>query len=759
MSQVDAQARTHPRFYNFGPFRLDSLNRLLLRDSEIVPLTSKVFDILLLFASNSGRLLSKEDLMEQVWPGSFVEEGNLTRNISTLRKALGESPREHQYIVTVSGRGYRFVATVAEVQDGDLVLQEVTRAESAIQETGHTDTPPRSFDVPNKTPILKPVAHSFPNSVTAFVTSGVAVIAFILFAVYVSRSRQPKRNSLLASLAAATEQKMLVTRVTNEGKASRPAVSADGKYVVYRMVDDSKQSLRVTQLATNSTVEIVPPGEIQYLGLITFSPDGSYVYYFAYEDSHPPPMKEITGSLYQVPFLGGTPKRLLENVPYNISLSPEGRRVAFLRKYPNGEMALITKSIFDGGGEQRLATRISPKSFWETSPAWSPDGNSIVCVNANSQMDSDKSLIDIRLADGMERVFSSETWAAVGDLKWFADGSGLILSGNSRWTDPVQLWTITYPAGEVKKITDDLGGYGVISATADATTLVTTKVNMIRHVWIVPDADVSHAQKIIAAEGTPGDYWGFSWTSDDRKIVYVSEASGHQEIWTMDADGGNRKQLTFDSAENFDPSVSPADRFIVFASKGAGRDGIWRIGIDGSNPLQLTHAKDFAPSISPDSQWVIYENDDSKRHTLWKVSIDGGKSVAVTQDGSKCPSISPDGKLIALWYQEGQSDTWKLALVPFAGGKPIKTFDVPSGAHTWAALRWKPDGRVVTYMKDHNSRLTNVWGQALTGGPPKQLTDFTSDSMGEFQWAHDGKKLVCARSTKTTDVVLIKNFR
>lgn len=758
MSQAAAQSTNPPRFYDFGPFRVDAFNRLLLRERKIVPLTSKVFDILLVFVRSGGQMLDKELLMKEIWPESFVEEGNLARNVSTLRKALGERPQDHHYIVTLPGRGYRFVAPVVEVQDcgGELPIQEFTQTHITVEETEHLDTP-TVVDVTNNLAALK-LVPLFAKSVSRFVIGGLAVIAFIVLAIYVSRSRQPKKGNLLTSPPAAAQQKMLVTRVTNEGKASRPAISADGKYVVYRMVDDTKQSLRVTQLATNSTIEIVPPAEIQYLGLITFSPDGSYVYYFAYEDSHPP-MKEIMGSLYQVPSLGGTPKRLLENVPYNISLSPEGLRVAFLRKYPDGEMALITKNIFDGGEEEKFSIRIPPRSFWPTSPAWSPDGNSIVCINANSQMDSDKSLINIRLADGMERVISSKTWAVVGDLKWFADGSGLILSGSSRWADPIQLWTITYPVGEVKKITDDLGSYGAISATADGTTLVTTKQNMIRHVWIIPDEDISRARKILAAEGTPGDYWGFSWTADDRKIVYVSEVSGHQEIWTMDAGGGNRKQLTFDSAENFDPSVSPVNRYIVFASKGAGRDGIWRIGIDGSNPLQLTRAKDFAPSISPDSQWVVYENDDSKRHTLWRVSIDGGKSVPITFESSKCPSISPDGKLIAFWYQGDESATWQLALVPFVGGKPIKTFEVPSGSHTWAALRWKPDGKMVTYMKDHNIRLTNVWGQALTGGPPKQLTNFTSDSMGDFQWSRDGRQMVCVRSTKTTDVILIKNFR
>ncbi len=105
------------RCYEFGQFRVDAANRLLLRAGEVVPLTSKVFDILLVFVQNSGRLLDKDEVLHEVWPNSFVEEGNLTRNVSTLRKALGESPHEHQYIVTVPGRGYRFVARVREVEN------------------------------------------------------------------------------------------------------------------------------------------------------------------------------------------------------------------------------------------------------------------------------------------------------------------------------------------------------------------------------------------------------------------------------------------------------------------------------------------------------------------------------------------------------------------------------------------------------------------------------------------------------------------
>lgn len=96
----------------FDVFELDPTERTLLRDGQRIPLTGKVFDVLLVFLENPGRLLGKDELIEKVWPGDFVEEGNLARNVSTLRKALGDEGKEHKYIATVQGRGYRFIAKV-----------------------------------------------------------------------------------------------------------------------------------------------------------------------------------------------------------------------------------------------------------------------------------------------------------------------------------------------------------------------------------------------------------------------------------------------------------------------------------------------------------------------------------------------------------------------------------------------------------------------------------------------------------------------
>jgi TolB-like protein/tetratricopeptide (TPR) repeat protein len=103
--------------YEFGPFRVDARERQLLRNGEVVPLRPKVFDILLVLVENSGHILSKDEVMKLVWSNTAVEEGNIARNISTLRNALGERPRDHQYIETIPWRGYRFVANVKQVRD------------------------------------------------------------------------------------------------------------------------------------------------------------------------------------------------------------------------------------------------------------------------------------------------------------------------------------------------------------------------------------------------------------------------------------------------------------------------------------------------------------------------------------------------------------------------------------------------------------------------------------------------------------------
>jgi DNA-binding winged helix-turn-helix (wHTH) protein/TolB-like protein/Flp pilus assembly protein TadD len=137
------------KVFEFGPFRLDATERVLLRDGRPVPLTLKAFDVLIVLVENSGHIVEKDALMNRVWPDSFVEEGNLKVTVSMLRKALEDNDGTNRYIETVPRRGYRFATEIKESSAGiDLVLHERTRQSITIDEVGMPGNPTRRRSVP-----------------------------------------------------------------------------------------------------------------------------------------------------------------------------------------------------------------------------------------------------------------------------------------------------------------------------------------------------------------------------------------------------------------------------------------------------------------------------------------------------------------------------------------------------------------------------------------------------------------------------------
>lgn len=127
----------------------------------------------------------------------------------------------------------------------------------------------------------------------------------------------------------------------------------------------------------------------------------------------------------------------------------------------------------------------------------------------------------------------------------------------------------------------------------------------------------------------------------------------------------------------------------------------------------------------------------------------------MTNAPSNGAAISPDGTLIACWYKQDAASPWQLALIPFTGGAPIKFFDAPPAPTLWP--RWTPDGLAISYI-DTREGVSNIWSQPLSGGPPQQVTQFTSEEIEGFDWSRDGT-LVCSRLHSTQDVLLITDFR
>ncbi|MDQ3684102.1 MAG: protein kinase, partial [Acidobacteriota bacterium] len=543
-----------------------------------------------------------------------------------------------------------------------------------------------------------------------------------------------------------------VTRVTASGKARVAAVSPDGKYVVYAEEADKRQSLWVKQMATGSAVQIVPPADVGYWGL-TFSNDSNYVYYVKNEKSG-----GSFNNLYYVPALGGASKKLLEQVDSAVTFSPDGRRLAFIRDNLKKEETALVLANADGGGEQTLATRKAPQRFGSdlaTRIAWSPDGKFIACAAGSADASGYYSnVIAVPVAGGAEKPLTSQRWQSVNQVTWLSDGSGLAMTAMDETSAATQLWYLSFPGGEARRITNDLNRYSDVSLTADSGALVTVQTNRVSNMWVAPGGEAGRARQITS--GTSDGSGGISWTPDGR-IVYGSSASGKPDIWVMDADGKNSKQLTHEN-QNYRPSVSRDGRYILFSSTRGGRTNIWRMDADGGNLRQLTDGKaNSYPHATPNGQWVVYSSMDRGNATVWKAAIDGGQQpVQLSEPTSNMPVVSPDGKQIACFYwDEGANPPRGMMLFPFAGGAPTKRFNI--GPHVGGfVIHWTPDGRAILHI---GPQLSNIWAQPVDGGNPAQLTDFQGDQIFNFDYSIDGKWLALARGRVTDDVVLIEDLR
>jgi Tol biopolymer transport system component len=183
------------------------------------------------------------------------------------------------------------------------------------------------------------------------------------------------------------------------------------------------------------------------------------------------------------------------------------------------------------------------------------------------------------------------------------------------------------------------------------------------------------------------------------------------------------------------------------------------MGLDGENPKQLTGGTgmDGRPVLTPDSQWVIYENiGEGRKSTLWKVNIDGGAPVKLTEQCSDKATISPDGRFVAC-IDRRKNTAASIVIIPADASAPVRTLESPAIVNS-STIRWTADGLGLVYI-DSRDRVYNLWTQPVSGGPPKQLSNFSSDRIFGFDVSPDGKSFALARGHETSDVVLINSFK
>jgi eukaryotic-like serine/threonine-protein kinase len=567
----------------------------------------------------------------------------------------------------------------------------------------------------------------------------VLALAAIGFAVYMFKAAPPGMAKHFTSA-----RNLKITRLTSSGKIADIAMSPDGKYVAYVIEDVGKRSIRLRQTATASDVEIVVPDENKIQGL-SFTPDGVYLYYLR--------IVQNLGTVFQIPALGGQPRKIVVDADSGTAVSSDGKQIAFLRESEHGSSLMMANA--DGSNQQTLLELQGNDSFWGYAvPSWSADGKTIACgALLRDNEETHLKLMGVNTKDGTRRLLSDRNWSVVAGVQWLPDGN-LIVSGNEKSETefaPLQLWLVT-PSGAPQRLTNDLNDYMGASATASGDSLVTLQDKQVTNLWLAPNNDAARAVQIAPAS----EIWnGIEWTPDGN-FIYCSKAGGKFDIWTMNSNGTNQKQVSSGEGAKYNPQMTRDGRFIVFCLSRRGISNIWRMDADGSNVKQLTNGStEFRPTLSPDGRWIIYEKLENNLHALWKVSIEGGAPVQLTNTLSFTLAVSPRDGMIAYFFNDTEANMLrKVAIISSDGGKPLKTFAMPPTADS-SKMHFTPDGRAVAFL-DSRGGGANIWTIALDGnGEAEPLTDFKTEKIFDFAWSNDGKQLVVIRGTRISDAVLI----
>src|SRR5262245_7466181 len=342
------------RLYDFGPFRLITVERQLLREGEVVQISPKSFDLLLALLERRGRLVEKDELLRSVWPDTIVEEANLASNISLLRKLLGDNGNGngnedgHRFIETVPKRGYRFVADVRE-------LYEETRPEQTGPERS-AETSELAIQA-SESPIMSSQPRSRISPRTLLITCAILLIAGAAFAVMQFRQGSTTRQ---------TTYRKLWQLTYDSGLESEPTWSPDGSLIAYSSDRSGDFDIWVQPVGEGKPVRVTtsPAHEWQP----DYSPDGKYLAFRSERDG---------GGIFVIPALGGT-ERKIADFGYRPRWAPDGSRVLFvsagLRRNVN------TPRFYIVGLDEKLPREIFSDlraEFTYAQVAWHPDSRRI----------------------------------------------------------------------------------------------------------------------------------------------------------------------------------------------------------------------------------------------------------------------------------------------------------------------------------------------------------------------------------------------
>ena len=527
--------------------------------------------------------------------------------------------------------------------------------------------------------------------------------------------------------------------ITNDGTSVCAAISSDGKLIAHAEEKAGKQRLVLTNTETSSSDELIPPMEVQYLG-ISFTRNSNYLYFTRKENE--------VGMVYRLPIPGNDPVRVKKDVDSPISLSPQEDRFAFVRLDKAKGFSLRVSNIDGSDASDRvIKVRQDKEGFLVTGLAWSPDGNIVVCPT-RSWTDKGYSvdLVAFDVETGDQRTVSTKSWSAILQVAWQADMSRLIISARDKLTGPYQLWEIAYPSGAVRRLTNDLAEYRGVSLAGK--NILTVRNEREWELYVAKAAN-NYEQGSALVKGA-GLSYGLTWAGNDR-IVYSSMVRDLLNISRINSDGSNRVQLTREAGDNYTPATTSDGKVVVFASGRTGSFNIWRMNAeDGSDLQQLTFSdSNFYPAVSPDNQWVAFDNQQITKLSIWRVPLQGGDATKLVE-GYRMPAYSPDSQFIAARY-DLDSGTKDVAIFSAEGGQPSKNLEIP--ILEWQRIQWL-SAHTLTYVKRVDGH-SEIWSYDLGSGATKKLTSFNRDQIFAYAWSPDQRQLAYQLGISRSNVVLI----
>ena len=538
----------------------------------------------------------------------------------------------------------------------------------------------------------------------------------------------------------------LSARQTNLGKVVDAVISPDGNYVVYVTDEGARQSLWLKQTATGSVVQIVAPSENVYQGL-AISPDNVWVYFNVWD-------RKSVGEIFRIPALGGAPQRVVHDCMPGVSVSPDGKRLTFVRSDDRNSRYLLLAINSDGSDEREL--RAFPEAML-FSPLWSPDGKSIAFGIFGGKDSRYPQLVEIP-ADGGEL---KTIWKNVENniqpnrFIWLPDKSGFLVTLNNSREFQSQIWQLDYFTGELRQITKDLNSYGALSITADGKNLLAVQQDFLLSIWVLPADNPAQARRVTEGklEGL-----GLSWTPDNR-IVYASNIGGSAELWIMNEDGTGKKQLTSDKTPKLSPCVTGDGKYIFYNVIGNDRGGSVRVDMDGKNARFLENKWNAGCASASTDIFYFSVIGEEGRGGLFRDSAEMTSQQLLSEKGLQDFSVSPDGKSIAYITWDGEKRI-NVGEVLSVKDNSVKPFPFPATAvqkysENQFVLHWTSDGKNLSFVNDENG-FANIWLLPLNGEKPRRLTNFNDNFIFSFAWSADGKRLAVSRGTLTSDAVLFK---